>query len=132
MSTFDTHGRGHQGKGPGGGRFTGRQRTEPSGGLEVDDEAVEVLAADITVGDKVLFKGVPDDNGWPDVEAEVLEVRPGVNIDFIRVVDIRFRNPDGSTWDRQYRRSATLRHAPRTEQSPVGADDEASLNQGEG
>lgn len=114
MSTFDGTGREHLGKGSGGGQFTGRQRSEPSGELEVDGPDQEVRAADIAMGDRVLFKGVPDDHGWPDVEAEVLEVRPGVNIDFIRVVDIRFRNPDGTTWERQYRRSATLRQATGT------------------
>lgn len=111
MSRFDDKGREHQGNGPGGGQFTGRQRSEPSGELDSDDEAHEVRAADVVVGDRVLFKGVPDDNRWPDVEAEVLEVRSGVNLDFIRVIDITFRNPDGTTWERRYRRSATLRQA---------------------
>ena len=111
MSTFDRAGREHRGKGADGGQFTGRQRSEPSGELGSNGREQEVAAADIVVGDTVLFMGVPDDHGWPNVEAEVLEVRPGVNFDFIRVVDIRFRNPDGSTWERQYRRSAVLRKA---------------------
>lgn len=111
MSTFDGTGREHRGKGPSGGQFTGRQRSEPSGELDSNVREQDVAAADIVAGDTVLFMGVPDDNGWPDAKAEVLEVRPGVNIDFIRIVDIRFRNPDGSTWERQYRRSAVLRKA---------------------
>lgn len=109
MSTFDGAGREHRGTGPDGGQFTGRQRSEPSGELGPHAREQDVPASDIVAGDTVLFLGVPDDSGWPDVEAEVLEVRPGVNIDFIRIVDIRFRNPDGSTWERQYRRSAVLR-----------------------
>lgn len=116
MSTFDDKGREHLGKGHAGGQFTGRRRSEPSGDLADDEDgSEEVRAADVAVGARILFKGVPGDNGWPDVEAEVLEVRPGVNFDFIRVVDRRFRNPDGSTWDRQYRRSATLRQATGSE-----------------
>lgn len=115
MTTFDAQGREHQCKGSGGGQFTAQQRSEPSGELDADDDSVEVRATDIAVGDRVLFKGVPDDDGWPDVEAEVLEARPGVNFDFIRVVDIRFRNPDGSLWERQYRRSAMLRKATGSE-----------------